>query len=135
MRILVTGATGKVGQALIAAVLGSPDHAAIEIRALCHNRILAESARLKVVRGPMEDRDVCRAAIEGVTVSAKTPGGAALSEFDLCFTPAGRAYERSPVSVPLADSMVGAYTVAIERPPGLTRTVTVLPNGIARLGL
>ena len=70
MRILVTGATGKVGQALIAAVFGSHDHAAIEIRALCHNRILAESARLRVVRGSIEDRDVCRTALAGVTLSA-----------------------------------------------------------------
>lgn len=67
MRILVTGATGKVGQALISAVLADPDHAATEIRALCHNRVLAETDRLKVVRGSIEDRNVCRVALEGVT--------------------------------------------------------------------
>lgn len=67
MRILITGATGKVGQALISAVLGDADHAGTEIRALCHNRTLPESARLHVVRGSIEDRDVCRTALEGVT--------------------------------------------------------------------
>ena len=68
MRILVTGATGKVGQALISAVLADADHhAGTEIRALCHNRVLAESGRLKVVRGSIEDREVCRAALDGVT--------------------------------------------------------------------
>ncbi|MBX9457552.1 MAG: NAD(P)-dependent oxidoreductase [Rhizobium sp.] len=67
MRILVTGATGKVGRALITAVLADPDHAATEIRALCHNRTLAEHARLSVVRGSIEDRAVCRAAVEGIT--------------------------------------------------------------------
>lgn len=67
MRILVTGATGKVGQALILAVLADPDHAGTEIRALCHNRTMAENERLTVVRGSIEDRDVCRAALAGVT--------------------------------------------------------------------
>lgn len=67
MRILVTGATGKVGQALISAVLEDPEHAGTEIRALCHNRTLAESGRLKVVRGSIENRDVCRSALDGVT--------------------------------------------------------------------
>lgn len=67
MRILITGATGKVGQALIAAVLADPDHAGTVIRALCHNRTMAGSDRLEVVRGSIEDRDVCRAALEGVS--------------------------------------------------------------------
>jgi UDP-glucose 4-epimerase len=67
MRILVTGATGKVGQALISAVLRDSEHAATEIRALCHNRTLAEADRLTIARGSIEDRDVCRRALEGVT--------------------------------------------------------------------
>jgi UDP-glucose 4-epimerase len=67
MRILVTGATGKVGQALISAVFKDPDHARAEIRALCHNRTLPESRRLSVARGSIDDRDVCRTALEGVT--------------------------------------------------------------------
>lgn len=67
LRILVTGATGKVGQAFISAVLSDADHAGTEIRALCHNRTLAETDRLQVVRGSIEDRDVCRMALDGVT--------------------------------------------------------------------
>lgn len=67
MRILITGATGKVGQALISAVLSEPAHAETEIRALCHNRSLPEADRLAVVRGSIADRDVCRQAAQGVT--------------------------------------------------------------------
>src|SRR5689334_20138349 len=48
-----------------------------------------------------------RSEYEGVTVTATAPDGSALSEFDLCFTPAGRAYQRSPVNVPLNSAMVG----------------------------
>jgi nucleoside-diphosphate-sugar epimerase len=67
LRILVTGATGKVGQALISAVLSHPLHAGTHVRALCHNRRLAESDRLSVISGSIDDRDVCRRALEGVT--------------------------------------------------------------------
>jgi UDP-glucose 4-epimerase len=67
--VLVTGATGKVGQAFIRRVLSSPDErlARITIRALCHNRLLQPEARLGVVAGSVEHRDVVNAAVEGVT--------------------------------------------------------------------
>ncbi len=67
--VLVTGATGKVGQAFIRRVLSSPDErlAAIRIRALCHNRLLQPEARLEVVAGSIEDRDVVEAATQGAT--------------------------------------------------------------------
>ena len=44
-RILVTGAAGKVGQAFIARLLGSPDErfADFVVRALCHNRKLTRA--------------------------------------------------------------------------------------------
>jgi UDP-glucose 4-epimerase len=67
MHILVTGATGKVGQALTSAILTDPAHADTRIRALCHNRTLPENERLSVVRGSIEDRAVCREALEGVS--------------------------------------------------------------------
>jgi nucleoside-diphosphate-sugar epimerase len=67
MRILVTGATGKVGQAFIAAVLADARHADTEIRALCHNRLLPEGPRLSVVHGSIDDRTVSDAALQGVT--------------------------------------------------------------------
>jgi UDP-glucose 4-epimerase len=67
--ILVTGATGKVGQAFIRRVLSSPDDrlAGVTIRALCHNRLLQPEARLEVVAGSIERRDVVDAAVEGAT--------------------------------------------------------------------
>jgi nucleoside-diphosphate-sugar epimerase len=67
MRLLITGATGKVGQALISAVLSNPAYAETEIRALCHNRTLPEAGRLSVVRGSIADRETCRQAVEDVT--------------------------------------------------------------------
>lgn len=65
MRVLVTGATGKVGQALIAR-LGREDPD-LQVRALCHNRLLPETSTLSVVKGSIADRDTCRAALADVT--------------------------------------------------------------------
>ena len=65
MHVLVTGATGKVGQALIGRLLAErPD---VRIRALCHNRTLETGERLSVVRGSIADRETCDRAVEGVT--------------------------------------------------------------------
>jgi UDP-glucose 4-epimerase len=67
--ILVTGATGKVGQAFIRRVLSSPDErlVGITIRALCHHRLLQPEARLEVIEGSIEDREVVDAAVHGAT--------------------------------------------------------------------
>jgi nucleoside-diphosphate-sugar epimerase len=67
--VLVTGATGKVGQAFIRRVLSSSDErlSGITIRALCHNRLLQPDERLEVVAGSIEDRGVVDAATEGAT--------------------------------------------------------------------
>lgn len=65
MQILVTGATGKVGQTLIAEVIRVLPQA--QITALCHNRLLPQTDRLTVVRGSLSDRQVCRLALKGVT--------------------------------------------------------------------
>ena len=67
--ILVTGATGKVGQTFISRVLSSRDerHARIRIRALCHNRVLEPAERLEVVEGSIDNRDIVDAASDGVT--------------------------------------------------------------------
>jgi UDP-glucose 4-epimerase len=64
MQLLVTGATGKVGQTLIGRLSGRPG---TRIRALCHNRTVEETASVSVVRGSIADRATCRAALEGVT--------------------------------------------------------------------
>lgn len=66
-RILVTGATGKVGGTFIAALLADPRFAAWQIRALCHNRVPPAHPRIEVVRGSIAERTVCRAAMDGVS--------------------------------------------------------------------
>jgi nucleoside-diphosphate-sugar epimerase len=65
MRVLITGATGKVGQALIARLpQAMPD---LAIRALCHSRGMPAAPGLSVMRGTIADRETCRAALEDVS--------------------------------------------------------------------
>lgn len=66
-RILVTGATGKVGQNLIRRLLADPAFESVEVRALCHNRTLPRAERLEVVRGSIEHRATARDAVAGVS--------------------------------------------------------------------
>jgi UDP-glucose 4-epimerase len=66
-RILVTGATGKVGQTFIRRLLESADHADFVVRALCHNRVLDSRDRLEVMRGALQERDTVERAMQGVT--------------------------------------------------------------------
>ncbi len=66
-RILITGATGKVGQAFIPRLLADPRFAALTVRALCHHRKLAPQGRLEVVSGSISDRAAVTAALDGVT--------------------------------------------------------------------
>ena len=65
--ILVTGATGKVGQVFMGRLLGDAAHGEDRIRALCHNRTLPESVRVEVVKGSIADRAAVARAMEGVT--------------------------------------------------------------------
>jgi nucleoside-diphosphate-sugar epimerase len=67
MRLLVTGATGKVGQAFLPAFLVDPRFRDWEVTALCHNRTLEAADRLSVVAGSMADPDVVAHALQGVT--------------------------------------------------------------------
>ena len=67
MRILVTGACGKVGRTFIDAVFADPQRADAHIVALCHNRVLPESDRLTVVKGSISDRNVVEKAMQDVT--------------------------------------------------------------------
>ncbi|MEO6300036.1 MAG: NAD-dependent epimerase/dehydratase family protein, partial [Paracoccaceae bacterium] len=67
MLLLITGATGKVGTALIAGIAADPKWHGTPIRALCHNRLPAPSAQVEVMHGSISDRaDVARAMV-GVT--------------------------------------------------------------------
>jgi nucleoside-diphosphate-sugar epimerase len=66
-RILVTGATGKVGQAFIARLLGDREFDGFTVRALCHKRKLEAGPRVEVVSGSIEHREVAEKAVAGVT--------------------------------------------------------------------
>jgi UDP-glucose 4-epimerase len=66
-RILVTGATGKVGQTFIRRLLADEKFAHFSIRALCHNRMLPVRNRVEVVKGSIEYLDTVERAMEGVT--------------------------------------------------------------------
>ncbi len=66
-RILVTGATGKVGQVFIRRVLSDPALEHFTVRALCHNRRLEPRDRLEVVMGSIQHAEAVNRAMEGVT--------------------------------------------------------------------
>jgi UDP-glucose 4-epimerase len=65
--ILVTGATGKVGSHLIHRILTAKDCEDVKIRALCHNRSIEPRERVETVRGSISDREIVRAAMNGIT--------------------------------------------------------------------
>ncbi|MGF1619070.1 MAG: NAD-dependent epimerase/dehydratase family protein [Rhodomicrobiaceae bacterium] len=67
MLCLITGATGKVGQAFIAAALEDSRFSGMKFRALCHNRTIPESDRISVTKGSIASRDIVREAMRGVT--------------------------------------------------------------------
>lgn len=66
-RILVTGATGKVGQTFIRRFLAEPQFDTFVVRALCHHRKLETGPRLEVVSGSIERREVVEEAMQAVT--------------------------------------------------------------------
>lgn len=65
--ILVTGATGKVGQTFINRLLADSRFDAFRVRALCHNRKLDPHPRVETVFGSIEHRETVEAILEGVT--------------------------------------------------------------------
>ncbi len=67
MKILVTGATGKVGRAFLRRLFAEERFSHATARALCHNRMLEESERLEVVRGSIADRESVASAMRDVT--------------------------------------------------------------------
>ena len=66
-RLLVTGATGKVGAHFIDRILQSEDWPDVSIRALCHNRLPAPRERLQIVQGNISNREVVHQAMQGVS--------------------------------------------------------------------
>ena len=64
MKILITGATGKVGTHVIAHLRSHPQYRDASLRALCHNRTIEG---IDSVRGTIADRDCVRSAMQGVS--------------------------------------------------------------------
>lgn len=67
IKILVTGAAGKVGQTFIRRLLDDPTFDAVTVRALCHNRGLPPRDRLEIVFGSIAEREMVEQAMTGVT--------------------------------------------------------------------
>jgi nucleoside-diphosphate-sugar epimerase len=67
MRLLVTGAAGKVGQAFLHAFLADARFMDWDVVALCNNRTIEPNDRISMVRGSMSDPSVVAEAMDGVT--------------------------------------------------------------------
>jgi UDP-glucose 4-epimerase len=65
--ILVTGATGKVGQAFLKRFFDDPRFSNFRVRALLHNRPLEPHARLETLHGSISDDQIVNEAMAGVT--------------------------------------------------------------------
>lgn len=67
MKVLLTGATGKLGSNFLPAFLADERFANSHVVALCNNRDLAPHDRTTVVKGSLSDRGVVEQAMSGVT--------------------------------------------------------------------
>ncbi len=67
MKVLVTGATGKVGQNFIRRFLAEPAIFQGSVRAFCHKRVLEEKARVEVIQGKMSSRQDVSRAVSGIS--------------------------------------------------------------------
>jgi len=65
--ILVTGATGKVGQVFFRRLLADPKFNSFTVRALCHKRELETHERTQNFHGSIEHRETVEKAMDGVT--------------------------------------------------------------------
>lgn len=66
-KLLITGATGKVGRVFLARMLSDARFDHVSVRALCHNRKLAEHERLEVAEGDIAEHSVVQRLMDGVT--------------------------------------------------------------------
>jgi UDP-glucose 4-epimerase len=66
-RILLTGATGKVGQAVLHRIFDDLRFNQFVVRALLHTRTLEPHERLETLHGTISDRATVEQAMEGVT--------------------------------------------------------------------
>lgn len=67
MKILVTGATGKVGQVFLNRLFANERFSHASARALCNNREVDTHDRLDMVKGSISDREVVKKALDGIT--------------------------------------------------------------------
>ena len=67
MKVLVTGATGKVGQVFLSRLFATEKFKGATARALCHNRLLEETDRLEVIQGSISDRSLVTDALGDVS--------------------------------------------------------------------
>ena len=67
MKLLITGATGKVGGNFLPAFFADPRFADAQVVALCHNRMISDFPRVRIVRGSLAERSNVEAAMQGVT--------------------------------------------------------------------
>ncbi len=67
MQLLVTGVTGKVGQAFLSRFLDDPRWKDARVVALCNNRTIPETDRVKVIRGSINDPAIIASAMAGTT--------------------------------------------------------------------
>ena len=65
--LLLTGATGKVGQHFIQTALRDPRFDEFNIRALCHQRRLPQHPRVDMIHGTITDRALVHEAMHGAT--------------------------------------------------------------------
>ncbi len=66
-RMLVTGATGKVGQAFLQQFLDEPRFKDFTVRALLHSRKLEPRDRLETLHGSIQDAETVHKAMDGVS--------------------------------------------------------------------
>ncbi len=66
-KLLITGATGKVGRVFLARMLSDARFDHVSVRALCHNRKLNEHKRLEVAEGDIAEQSVVQRLMDGVT--------------------------------------------------------------------
>ena len=67
MKILVTGATGKVGNKFLKQLNSCDALKKASAVALCHNRTIQESDKIKVIKGSIADRDTVESAMKEIT--------------------------------------------------------------------
>ena len=67
MKLLVTGATGKVGQRFLDQFCHEPSLASWQVRALCHNPVIDTSDRVKLIKGSLAEPETIKAALDGIT--------------------------------------------------------------------